>query len=70
MTRIPRSIWWTVVVVAVVFVVWGAFVLGFLDEPSAIGRMRAALIGIGVGSIVVGVVGAAAGVWMLVRRRS
>ncbi|HET7421610.1 MAG TPA: hypothetical protein VFL27_14625 [Candidatus Dormibacteraeota bacterium] len=70
MNRIPRSAWWTVLVVAVVFLLWGAFVLGFLDEPSAIGRMRAALIGIGVGSIVLGVAGAAVGAWMLLRRRT
>ena len=68
--RLSRSTWWTVVVVAIVFLLWGVFVLGFLSEPSAIGRMRAALIGIGAGSIVVGVAGAGAGLWMLFRRRT
>jgi hypothetical protein len=67
--RIPRSAWWTVVIVAAVFVLWGWFVLGFLSEPSAIGRMRTALVAIGAGSIVLGVGGAGAGLWMLFRRR-
>ena len=70
MTRIPRSAWWTVVIVAVVFVLWGWFVLGFLSEPSAIGRMRTALIGIGAASIVLGVAGALVGLWMLLARRA
>jgi hypothetical protein len=69
-TRIPRSAWWTVVIVAVVFVLWGWFVLGFLSEPSAIGRMRTALIGIGAASIVLGVAGALVGLWMLLARRA
>ena len=68
--RLSRSTWWTVVIVAIVFFLWGVFVLGFLSEPSAIGRMRAALIGIGTGSIVVGIAGAGAGIWMLFRRRT
>ena len=68
--RITRSTWWTIVVVAIVFFLWGVFVLGFLSEPSAIGRMRTALIGIGAGSIVLGVAGAGAGLWMLFRRRT
>jgi hypothetical protein len=68
--RIQRSTWWTIVVVAVVFFLWGLFVLGFLSEPSAIGRMRTALIGIGAGSIAVGVVGAGVGLWILFRRRN
>ena len=68
--RLSRSTWWTVVVVAIVFFLWGVFVLGFLSEPSAIGRMRAALIGIGAASLVVGVAGTGAGLWMLFRRRT
>jgi hypothetical protein len=67
--KLSRSTWWTIVVVAVVFGFWGLFVLGFLSEPSAIGRMRTALIGIGAGSIVLGGVGASVGLWMLFRRR-
>jgi len=68
--KLSRSSWWTVVIVAVVFVFWGWFVLGFLSEPSAIGRMRTALVGIGAGSIVVGAAGAGVGLWMLFRRRT
>lgn len=66
----PRWVWWTVLTAAVVFVLWGWFVLGFLTEPSAVGRMRTALIGIGVASIALGVAGAGAGLWMLFRRRT
>ena len=57
-------------VVCVVLVLCGVFVLGFLDEPSAVGRMRTAIAVIG-GVLVVG--GAAAGVFgvrMLVARRT
>ena len=68
--KLSRSSWWTVVIVAVVFLFWGWFVLGFLSEPSAIGRMRTALVGIGAGSIVVGAAGAGVGLWMLFRRRT
>jgi hypothetical protein len=68
--KLSRSAWWTVVIVAVVFALWGLFVLGFLSEPSAIGRMRAALVGIGAGSIVVGAAGVGVGLWMLFRRRT
>jgi hypothetical protein len=68
--KLSRSSWWTVVIVAVVFLFWGWFVLGFLSEPSAIGRMRTALVGIGAGSIVVGAAGAGVGMWMLFRRRT
>ena len=68
--RLSRSTWWTIVIVAAVFFLWGLFVLGFLSEPSAVGRMRAALVGIGAGSMAVGVAGAAAGLWMLFRRRT
>jgi hypothetical protein len=68
--KLSRSAWWTVVIVAVVFLFWGWFVLGFLSEPSAIGRMRAALVGIGAGSIVLGAAGVGVGLWMLFRRRT
>jgi hypothetical protein len=57
-------------VLAVLFVWWGWFVVGFLGEPSAVGRLRTALIVTGFGSIGVGVAGAVAGVWMLVARRT
>ncbi len=61
---------WTLLVVAVLLVVGGSFVLSFLTEPSAVGRMRTALITIGTGLIAVGAIGAAAGVWMLISRRA
>jgi hypothetical protein len=55
---------------ALVLLVWGFFVLGFLAEPSAVANLRVALLVIGVGSVALGVVAAAAGVWMLVSRRT
>ena len=58
------------VILAVVLVLAGLFVLGFLTEPSAIGRMRTALYVIGAGSIVLGVAALAGGVWMLASRRT
>jgi hypothetical protein len=57
-------------VVGAALLLWGWFVLGFLTEPSAVGRMRSALVGIGVGSLVVGAAGAGVGLWMLFRRRT
>ncbi len=51
-------LWWTVLVVAVFLLVWGWYVLGYLTEPSAVGRLRGGLIVIGAGSILVGIVGA------------
>ena len=66
----PRWVWWTAVVVGAVLLLWGWFVLGFLTEPSAVGRMRSALVGIGVGSLVVGAAGVGVGLWMLFRRRT
>jgi hypothetical protein len=49
---------------------WGWFVLGFLEEPSAVGNLRVALIVIGAGSLALGVTSGLAGVWMLVARRT
>jgi hypothetical protein len=57
-------------VVGAALLLWGWFVLGFLTEPSAVGRMRSALVGIGAGSIVVGAAGVGVGLWMLFRRRT
>lgn len=54
----------------IVFVICGVFVLGFLGEPSAVGRMRTGLMVIGVGLILAGVVAAVFGVRMLVARRT
>jgi hypothetical protein len=60
----------TVIVIAAVLVVAGWFVLSFLTEPSAVGRMRTALITIGAGAIAVGAIGLVAGLWMLIARRT
>jgi nitrate reductase gamma subunit len=63
-------VWWTLLIGAVLLVAWGWFVLGFLTEPSAVGRMRSGLIVIGGVSIALGVIAAVAGVWMLLARRT
>jgi hypothetical protein len=68
---VTRRSWaWSLVVVGLVFVVAGWVVMSFLTEPSAVGRMRTALIAIGAGSIAVGAIGGVTGVWMLIARRT
>ena len=66
----PRWASWLLVFVAPVLLALGVFVLAFLSEPSAVGRLRAALYVIGVGGIVAGLAAGSAGAWMLVRRRT
>ncbi len=66
----PRWASWLLIFVAPLLLVLGAFVLGFLSEPSAVGRLRAALYVIGAGGILAGLAAGGAGVWMLVRRRT
>jgi hypothetical protein len=58
------------VVIGFALVIAGWVVMSFLTEPSAVGRMRTALITIGAGSIAVGAIGGVAGVWMLIARRT
>ena len=59
----------TLIAAAGLLVWWGWFVLGFLDEPSAVDRVRAALIMIGGGSIAAGFAGAGLGAAMLIASR-
>jgi len=61
---------WLLLGAAVVLLLWGWFVLGYLAEPSAVDRVRVALLVVGVGSIALGIAAGAAGVWMLVARRT
>ena len=63
--------WMSLVVIAGAagLVWWGWFVLGFLQEPSAVDRVRAALIVIGGGSIAAGFAGAGLGAVMLIASR-
>ena len=68
MTR--RSWAWSLIVIGLALVVAGWVVMSFLTEPSAVGRMRTALIAIGAGSIAVGAIGGVAGAWMLIARRT
>ncbi len=65
-----RWAWWTLIAVAVALFWWGWFVLGFLGEPSAVDRVRIALIVIGGGSLTVAIVCSAAATWMLLARRT
>jgi hypothetical protein len=65
-----RWVSWTLIAAAAVLFWWGFFVLGFLGEPSAVDRVRVALIVIGGGSLVVGIAFSAAATWMLVSRRT
>lgn len=54
----------------IVLIICGVFVLGFLGEPSAIGRMRTAIEVIGGVLMLAGAVGAFFGVRMLMARRT
>lgn len=54
----------------VVLVICGVFVLGFLGEPSAVGRVRTALEVIGALFIAAGAAAAFFGVRMLIARRT
>jgi hypothetical protein len=44
--------------------------LSFISEPSVVGRMHTAVLGLGVVCIALGLGGGVAGVWMLVARRT
>jgi hypothetical protein len=64
----PPWVWVVLVFGAGVMVAWAWFILGFLSEPSAVGRIRVVLvtsIAYSAGSAVVGVIGA----FGLIRRR-
>ena len=61
---------WLLLVAGALLLYWGWFVLGFLGEPSAVDRVRVALIVIGGGSLAVGVACGATATWMLVSRRT
>ena len=57
----PRWVWPVLLFGAVVMVGWAWFILGFLSEPSAVGRVRIILLtssAYSIGSAVVGVIGA------------
>jgi hypothetical protein len=58
------------IVLGAALLVAGWVVLGFLTEPSAVGRVRTALVVVGGGAIAVGAIGGITGVWMLVTRRT
>jgi len=67
---VRRWAWWTLIAAAVALFWWGWFVLGFLGEPSAVDRVRVALILIGGGSVGVAIGCSAAATWMLLARRT
>jgi len=68
--RFPRWAPNALFVVAVLLVIFGVFMLTFISEPSVVGRMHTAVLGIGVICIALGLGGGAAGVWMLIARRT
>jgi hypothetical protein len=61
---------WGLVIAGVLLLLWGWFVLGFLEEPSVVDNLRVLLIAIGAGSIGLGLLAGVAGVWMLLARRT
>jgi hypothetical protein len=65
----PNWIWWTLLTGAVVLLIWGVWVLGFLGEPSAVGGVWTALVLIGGGSILVAALGVIAAAALLARKR-
>jgi len=62
--------WWILIAAAGALFWWGWFVLGFLGEPSAVDRVRLALILIGGSSLAVAIGCSAAATWMLLARRT
>jgi len=65
-----RTWFWTLAAAGAALLYWGWFVLGFLGEPSAVDRVRVALIVIGAGSLTLGVVCSATATWILLARRT
>ena len=68
--KYPRWLPNALLVISLLLLLWGVLMLSFLGEPSVVGRMRTAVVGIGVVCVALGVGGGAAGVWMLVSRRT
>ena len=67
--RIPHWAASALLAGAVVLLLWGLFVLSFKSEPSAVGRLGAALFVIGGGSIGTGLVGGVAAIGAMLRTR-
>ena len=65
----PGWVWWTLLLGSAVLVVWAWFLLGFLSEPSAVGRPRAVLAVLGGYSIGAAVLGVIAALGLLRRAR-
>ena len=66
--KAPTWVWAAVLATGAALILWGWFVLGFMTEPSAVGRLRSGLLVLGLGSIVVGIVSAVAGLAFVVAR--
>lgn len=65
-----RVRFWFLLAGGALLLYWGWFVLGFLGEPSAVDRVRVALIVIGGSSLAVGAACGATATWMLLARRT
>jgi hypothetical protein len=63
----PRWLWFTFLLGSVLLLAWGMWVLTFTSEPSAVGRIGAAVTLIGGGSIGTALVGAIAAVGLFRR---
>ena len=68
--KFPRWAPNALLVISLLLLLWGVFVLSFISEPSVVGRMHTAVLGVGVVCVALGVGGGAVGVWMLVARRT
>ena len=68
--KFPRWVANALLIVSLLLLLWGVLMLSFLGEPSVVGRMHSAVLGIGVVCIALGIGGGAAGVLMLASRRT
>ena len=68
--RFPRWVPNALLVTSLFLILFGVFILSFVSEPSVVGRLHTAVVGIGVVCVALGVGGGATGVWMLVSRRT
>jgi len=65
----PRWVWWTLLVGSAILLVWAWFLLGFLSEPSAVGRSGAILASWAGGSIGTALLGVAAAMALWRKKR-
>lgn len=69
MSSAPGWVWWTLLVGSAIVLIWAWFLLGFLSEPSAVGRSRVILAGWAGSSIGTAVLGVAAALALWRKKR-